>query len=299
MTKRGLGRGLSALIPGAPETGGADVGTGLLELPVSAIKPNPRQPRTMFDETALESMVASVKEVGVLQPVVVRTSGDGYELIAGERRFRAAQRAGLRTIPAVIRESDDVTSLQEAIIENIQREDLNPIELAEALRELQEELGATQELLAERVSMSRSSIANTIRLLQLPPKVQAMVADGKIQAGHARALLSIGDGEAQETLALRVAAEDLSVREVEELVRRYIDQSAASPAKGKKKAEHGNELASPMAEVEEILSEQLATRVKIQMGAKRGKIIVDFGSPDDLERIVSEIIGSGPGLAPD
>ncbi len=300
MTKRGLGRGLSALIPGAPDAAGGDAGSGLLELPVSAIAPNPRQPRTTFDEVALESMVASVKEVGVLQPVVVRTSGDGYELIAGERRFRAAQRAGLATIPAIVRESDDVTSLQEAIIENIQREDLNPIELAEALRELQEELGATQELLAERVSMSRSSIANTIRLLQLPPKVQGMVADGKIQAGHARALLSIGDGEAQETLALRVAAEDLSVREVEELVRRYIDQPPAVPAKGTKKAGPTEvAAASPLAEVEEILSEQLATRVKIQMGAKRGRIVVDFGSPDDLERIVSEIIGSGPGLAPE
>ncbi|MEX0991301.1 MAG: ParB/RepB/Spo0J family partition protein [Actinomycetota bacterium] len=299
MTKRGLGRGLSALIPGAPEAGGTAAGTGLLELPVNAITPNPRQPRTTFDEAALESMVASVREVGVLQPVVVRTTSDGYELIAGERRFRAAQRAGLATIPAIVRESDDVTSLQEAIIENIQREDLNPIELAEALRELQEELGATQELLAERVSMSRSSIANTIRLLQLPAGVQTMVADGKIQAGHARALLSIGDGQAQETLALRIAAEDLSVREVEELVRRYIDQPRAVPTKGKKKAGQPDVSASPLAEVEEILSEQLATRVKIQMGAKRGKIIVDFGSPDDLERIVSEIIGSGPGLAPD
>jgi ParB family chromosome partitioning protein len=295
----GLGRGLSALIPttAAPEIAAAEPGSALLEIPVGEIAPNPRQPRHVFEEAALEEMVASVREVGVLQPVVVRRTGSGYELIAGERRFRAAQRAGLATVPAVVRESDDVTSLQEALIENIHRQDLNPIELAEALRELQEELGVTQEVLAERVSMSRSNIANTIRLLALPPKVQEMVAEQKLQAGHARALLAMGDADAQEALALRVAAEDLSVREVEELVRRYVD---GPPKEVKtKRAPKDTPTPTPLAEVEEILSEQLATRVKIQMGAKRGKIVVEFGSPDDLERIVSEIIGSGPGLAPE
>ena len=294
MKRGGLGRGLGALIPGAPEEGAS----GLLEVPISAVAPNPKQPRSQFDEQALDGLVSSIKEVGVLQPIVVRRTGDTYELIAGERRLRAARKLGLASIPAVIRESDDVTALQEALIENIHRADLGPIELAEAYRELLEELGATQEVLAERLGMSRSAIANTIRLLQLPAEVQAMVAEGSLQAGHARALLAIGDPEAQISLGLRISAEDLSVREVEELVRRYVDQPPTpdKPGKAQKSAPAAS---SPLAEVEEILAEQLATRVKIQMGAKRGKIVVEFSSPDDLERIVSEIIGSGPGLAPD
>lgn len=244
----------------------------------------------------MESMVASVKEVGVLQPIVVRRVGDSYELIAGERRFRAAQRAGMTTIPAVVRDSDDLGSLQEALIENIHRADLNPIELAEAFQELQEELGATQEVLAARMGMSRSAVANTIRLLQLPPKVQQMVATKKIQAGHGRALLSLGDPAAQEALALRVAAEDLSVRDVEETVRRRLARD--EPPKGPKIAAGSRPPGppSPLAEVEEILAEHLATRVSIQMTAKRGKIVLEFGSPDDLERIVSQIVGGGPGL---
>lgn len=294
MKRGGLGRGLGALIPGAPEEGAS----GLLEVPISAVAPNPKQPRSQFDEQALDGLVSSIKEVGVLQPIVVRRTGDTYELIAGERRLRAARKLGLASIPAVIRESDDVTALQEALIENIHRADLGPIELAEAYRELLEELGATQEVLAERLGMSRSAIANTIRLLQLPAEVQAMVAEGSLQAGHARALLAIGDPEAQISLGLRISAEDLSVREVEELVRRYVDQPA-TPEKPGKAQKSAPAAASPLAEVEEILAEQLATRVKIQMGAKRGKIVVEFSSPDDLERIVSEIIGSGPGLAPD
>ena len=303
MTKQrgGLGRGLSALIPGAPEASGdaETPGAALLDLPVASIQPNKHQPRTVFNDEALSTLAASLKEVGVLQPVVVRRVGDGYELIAGERRFRAAQRAGLATIPAVIRESDDVTSLQEALIENIHRVDLGPIELAEAFTELLEELGATQEVLAERLGMSRSHVANTIRLLQLPPKVQEMVASGTLQAGHARALLAIGDGDAIETLALRAVAEDLSVRQVEELVRRYVEGPAPSVKTKDAKRPKAEPKETPLGEVEEILSEQLATRVKIQMGARRGKIVVEFGSPDDLERIVSEIIGSGPGLAPE
>ena len=303
MTKQrgGLGRGLSALIPNTPETVGEGglAGAGLLDLPVQQIRANPRQPRTVFNDDALSTLASSMKEVGVLQPVVVRVADQGYELIAGERRFRAAQLAGLSTIPAIVRDSDDVTSLQEALIENIHRVDLGPIELAEAFQELLEELGATQEVLAERLGMSRSHVANTIRLLQLPPKVQEMVAGGTLQAGHARALLAIGDGDAQETLALRAVAEELSVRQVEELVRRYIDGPEPSVKTKSAKKPTSAPKETPLGEVEEILSEQLATRVKIQMGARRGKIVVEFGSPDDLERIVSEIIGSGPGLAPD
>jgi ParB family chromosome partitioning protein len=294
MTKRGgLGRGLSALIPGAVEESGA----GLLEVPVESVLPNRRQPRTVFDDETLQALATSIQEVGILQPIVVRKSSAGYEVIAGERRLRAARLAGLATIPVILRDSDDAESLREALIENIHRENLNPIELAEAFRELLEELGLKQETLADRLGVSRSHVANTIRLLQLPTEVQQLLADGRIQAGHGRALLSLADGEAQTTLALRSAAEDLSVREVEDLVRRYLERPTAEPAAA---AESPSVPAqSSLAEVEEILSEQLATRVTIQMGRKRGKVVIEFGSADDLERIVSEILGSGPGLAPD
>lgn len=297
MTKRGgLGRGLSALIPGAVDEG---TGAGLLEVPVNAVKPNPRQPRTVFDEETLSALAVSIQEVGVLQPIVVRRTGEAFELIAGERRLRAAKAAGLATIPVVVRESDDAESLREALIENIHREDLNPIELAEAFRELLEELGLKQETLAERLGMSRSHIANTIRLLQLPADAQQLLAGGRIQAGHGRALLSLADSEAQTTLALRIAAEDLTVREVEELVRNYIDHPA-SEATGKPSLKAvPAPVENPLAEVEELLSEQLATRVTIQMGKRRGKMVIEFGSADDLDRIVSEIVGSGPGLAPE
>jgi ParB family chromosome partitioning protein len=281
------------LLPGAVEEG-----FGLLEIPVEAVAPNPRQPRTTFEDDALEALAMSIREVGVLQPIVVRKAGSGFELIAGERRLRAAKLAGLATVPAVVRESDDTESLREALIENIHREDLSPIELAEAFRELLEELGLKQETLAERLGMSRSHIANTIRLLQLPAEVQQLLAEGRIQAGHGRALLSLGDADAQRTLAVRIAAEDVSVREVEELVRNYIDHpSHAERAAQLTAVPEPQE--NPLAEVEELLSEQLATRVTIQMSKRRGKIVVEFGSADDLERIVSEIIGSGPGRAPE
>ena len=188
--------------------------------------------------------------------------------------------------------------LRDALIENIHREDLNPIEQAEAFKALLGELGLKQEELAERVGVSRSHIANTIRLLGLPLDVQQLLADDKVTAGHARALLSLGDKDAMSSLALRIAAEDLSVRQTEEAVRRFVDAPAEKrePAKDSQPPSTAD---AGLAEVEEILSEQLATRVSIQMGAKRGKVVIEFGSADDLERIVSEIIGSGPGLAPD
>jgi ParB family chromosome partitioning protein len=296
MSKRGgLGRGLSALIPGAPET--TEGSAGLLEVPVNAVAPNPKQPRTRWDEEEIDALAASIREVGILQPIVVRRSGERFELVAGERRLRAAKVAGLATVPVVLRDTDDSDLLREALIENIHRQDLGPIELAEAFRQLLEELGLKQEELADRVGVSRSHIANTIRLLQLPLNTQQLLTDGRIQAGHARALLALGDAEAVDALALRVAAEDLSVRETEELVRRYVDTPApaikTAPSEPSAMPEVG------MAEVEEILSEQLATRVQIQMGKKRGRVIIEFGSADDLDRIVSEIVGSGPGLAPD
>jgi ParB family transcriptional regulator, chromosome partitioning protein len=297
MSKRGgLGRGLSALIPGAPES--SDAGGALLDVPVNAVGPNPKQPRTRFDDEAIASLAASIKEVGILQPLVVRRASDGrYEVIAGERRLRAAKAAGLATVPVVLRDSEDADLLREALIENIHREDLNPIEQAEAFRQLLEELGLKQDELAERVGVSRSHIANTIRLLALPMEVQQLLADERITAGHARAILALGDKDAMSALALRIAAEDLSVRQTETIVRRFVD---VPPQVAPRSDEASDAVPdTQMAEVEEILSEQLATRVTIQMGAKRGRVIIEFGSPDDLDRIVSEIVGSGPGLAPD
>jgi ParB family transcriptional regulator, chromosome partitioning protein len=296
MSKRGgLGRGLSALIPGAPEAG--EVSSGLLEVPANAIAPNPKQPRSRFDDDTLKELAASIREVGILQPIVVRKTSQGYEVVTGERRLRAAKLAGLATVPVVLRDSDDADLLREALIENIHREDLNPIELGEAFRQLLDELGLKQEELADRVGVSRSHIANTIRLLALPFEVQQLLTDEKISAGHARALLALADQEAITSLSLRIAAEDLSVRETEEIVRRFIETPAeAAPKKKASPTEAGD---PNLAEVEEILSEQLATRVVIRMGRKRGQVLIDFGSADDLDRIVSEIIGSGPGLAPD
>jgi ParB family transcriptional regulator, chromosome partitioning protein len=281
----GLGRGLSALIPGAAEE------AGLLEIPVGAIERNPRQPRMAFDEESLEALARSIQEVGVLQPVVVRRMEVGYELVAGERRLRAARLAGLATLPAVIRDADDTESLRDALIENIHREDLGPLELAEAFQELLEDLGVTQETLAERLGMSRPHIANTIRLLQLPADVQRLIAERRLTAGHGRALLGLEDTEGQVSLGLRAAAEDLSVREVEELVRTYSQVPArletAKPATKSAPATDGM-----FGEAEEILSEQLQTRVLIKMGKRRGKIVVEFSSPDDLDRIIEEIVGA-------
>jgi ParB family chromosome partitioning protein len=297
MKRGGLGRGLSALIPGAIEEGGG----GLLEVPVGAIKPNPRQPRSTFDDEPLEALATSIREVGILQPIVIRRADAGFELIAGERRLRAAKLVGLATIPAVVRESDDADSLREALIENIHREDLNPVELAEAFRELLEDLGLKQETLADRLGVSRSHIANTIRLLALPPQVQSLLAQRKIQAGHGRALLSLGDADAQKNLALRAAAEELTVREVEDAVRSFLDAPTVASDAAATRVAAAPPVPEPsvLAEVEEILSEQLATRVQIQMARKRGRILIEFGSADDLDRIVSEIVGSGPGLAPE
>ena len=220
----------------------------------------------------------------MLQPIVVRREGDGYELVAGERRLRAGRLAGLATIPAVIRETDDTESLREALIENLHRDDLAPLEMAAAFQELLEELEVSQDTLAERLGFSRAHIANTIRLLQLPGEVQRLLAEGRLQAGHARGLLTLADPEAQKALALRVAAEGLSVRQVEELVRTYTDRgpkivAEAPPARDPRTAE-----------VEEILAENLSTRVRVQMGRRKGKIVVEFGSRKDLDRIVDRIV---------
>jgi ParB family transcriptional regulator, chromosome partitioning protein len=274
----GLGRGLSALIPGAAEEG------GLVEVPVGAIAPNPRQPRESFGEETLGALAASIREVGVLQPIVVRRRDRGYELVAGERRLRAARLAGLATVPAVIRETDESESLREALIENIHRQDLAPLELAAAFQELQDDLGVSQEELAERLGYSRPHVANTIRLLQLPSDVQKLVADGSLSAGHARALLALEDPEGQRMLALRVAAEGLSVRQVEDLVKSYRAGRTGRPARRTPRQPDARVL-----QAQEVLTDQLATRVQIQMGRRKGKIVIEVGSRDDLDRIVTRI----------
>jgi ParB family chromosome partitioning protein len=281
----GLGRGLSSLIPGAEDR-------GLLEVPVSAILPNKRQPRKDFPEEGLAALARSIREVGVLQPVVVRRRNGGFELVAGERRLRAARLAGLATIPAIVREGDDTESLREALIENLHREDLGPLEMASAFQELLEDLGVTQETVAERLGWSRAHVANTIRLLSLPGDVQGLLADQRIQAGHARALLGLPDDEARSTLALRAAAEGLSVRQVEDIVRNYSARQIAETGTGRA-------VDPVLSEIEELLSEQLATRVMVMLGKRKGKIVVEFATKEDLDRIVSEIIGSGPGQAPE
>ena len=277
----GLGRGLSALIPGAADE------TGLIEVPVNAVSPNPRQPRQAFDEESLEALARSIREVGVLQPIVVRVLNGGYELVAGERRLRAAKMAGLATIPAVVRTTDDTESLREALIENIHRQDLGALEQAAAFQELQEDLGVTQETLAERLGHSRSHVANTIRLLQLPGDVQRLLAEGGITAGHARALLGMEDAEAQGALAVRIAAEGLSVRQTEELVRAYAARPAGRPAKEARPPD------PKLLQYEEALAEALGTRVHVQRSRRKGKIVVEFGSKADLGRIASRIV-DGP-----
>jgi ParB family chromosome partitioning protein len=277
-----LGRGLSALIPGATEE------SGLLEVPLEAVVPNARQPRERFDDDSLLGLAHSIKEVGVLQPIVVRQRNGGYQLVAGERRLRAARIAGLATIPAVVRETDDTEALREALIENLHREDLGPLEQAAAFQELLEELGSSHDELAVRLGYSRSHVTNMIRLLQLPPGVQRLVAEGRLSAGHARPLLSLQDPEAQEALALRVAAEGLSVRQVEELVSSY-----SRGIGGRTGGRDGATRDPRLAEVEDLLADTLATKVRVQMGKRKGKVVIEFGSDDDLSRIVGVITGEG------
>jgi ParB family chromosome partitioning protein len=273
---------LSALIPGVEE----DQGARLVDVGVTDVSPNPRQPRTAFDEESLEALAASIRQVGLLQPIVVRRGSEGFELVAGERRLRAARLAGLSTVPAMVREGTDGDTLREALIENIHRADLAPLELAAAFQELLDELGGTQEGVAATLGVSRAHVANTVRLLSLPPAVQRLLAEGRIQAGHARALLGLPDDEARSSLALRAAAEGMSVRQVEDVVRR-----ALSP--GRPRAPVGREASPSSAAAEEALTDRLATRVRVTMGKRRGRITVEVGSPQDLDRIVSLITGAG------
>jgi len=256
------------------------------EVPIGAISPNARQPRQTFDEDALDELSASITEVGLLQPVVVRSLGNGqYELIMGERRWRASQRAGLDVIPAIVRETQDDAMLRDALMENIHRQQLDPLEEAAAYQQLLDDFGATHEQLAKKIGRSRPHISNTLRLLNLPPAVQKRVAAGVISAGHARALLSIEDPQAQERLAQRIVAEGLSVRAVEEIVAVRDD----IPAKPSRKAPGNRPVAPALRVLADRLSDRFETRVKVELGRSKGKITVEFATIDDLERIVKSM----------
>ena len=269
----------------APVQAGAPVvGAHFAELPLDAITPNPRQPRTVFEEEALAELVHSLREIGLLQPVVVRPlGGDRYELIMGERRWRAAQQAGFTAIPAIVRDTGDDAMLRDALLENLHRSQLNPLEEAAAYDQLLQDFGCTHEELAQRIGRSRPQISNTLRLLRLPPLVQRRVAAGVLSAGHARALLGLDDGAAQERLAQRIVAEGMSVRTVEEIVSLGGDQPAADPRPAKAR----RPVAPKLAVLADRLSDRFETRVKVDLGRSKGRIIVEFASLDDLERIVA------------
>jgi len=323
----GLGRGLGALIPTAPAAGtstGAPLdhvfgpahppvsgpattettpqpeaqdlvpvlGARFAELPISSIRPNAKQPRQVFDEDALAELTHSVREFGVLQPVVVREQGDGYELVMGERRLRASTEAGLTVIPAIIRTTADDDMLRDALLENIHRAQLNPLEEAAAYQQLLEEFGATHDELAHRIGRSRPQVSNTIRLLNLPGPVQRRVAAGVISAGHARALLGIDDSDVQEDLAARIVAEGLSVRATEELV--ALHAHGHGPKKATPRASTPRITAPAITELGDKLSDAFDTRVRVELGRRKGKITIEFASVDDLERIVATM---APGLA--
>ena len=317
--RRGLGKGLGALIPESPrvvdtepadgseplqrphlraaaaasldDVGVVEVpGAHYEEIPVYSISPNPRQPRRTFDEDALEELADSIREVGLLQPVVVRASGDGqYELIMGERRWRASQRAGLAEIAAIVRDTPDTDLLRDALIENLHRQQLDPLEEAAAYQQLLDDFGATHEQLAQKIGRSRPHISNTLRLLNLPPAVQKRVAAGVLSAGHARALLSLSDAGAQERLAHRIVAEGLSVRAVEEIV--SIGSDTDKPKS--RAARPGKAPTAPALErLATRLSDIFETKVKVELGRHKGKIVVEFASMDDLDRIIDAMTTS-------
>jgi len=276
---------------GAPEEGMRPVqGASFAELPLDAIAPNPRQPRDVFDEEALAELVHSIKEVGLLQPVVVRHTGGGrYELIMGERRWRASKEAGLERIPAIIRATEDEKLLLDALLENLHRAQLNPLEEAAAYDQLLQDFSCTHEQLADRIGRSRSQVSNTLRLLKLSPAVQRRVAAGVLSAGHARALLSLEDSEEQDRLAHRIVAEGLSVRAVEEIVALQGMEGDSAAERRPRRPRAGRRLSPELADLASRLSDRFDTRVKVELGQKRGKIVVEFASVEDLNRIMTTI----------
>ena len=307
--RRGLGRGLGELfqrteVEPEPEDAAGPTnglvhepiaapvpipeGSYFAELPADSITANPRQPRTVFDDEAMQELVESIQEVGLLQPIVVRPLGSGrFELVMGERRWRASQAAGLATIPAIVRETEDHELLRDALLENLHRAQLNPLEEAAAYQQLLEDFGCTQDELSGRIKRSRPQISNTMRLLRLPATVQRRVAAGVLSAGHARALLAVDDPAHQERLAQRIVAEGLSVRSIEELV------TVGDTGNGRKPRRSGRRVVAPQAEeVAARLSDLLDTRVRVDLGRTRGRITIDFASVDDLERI-ADLIEAG------
>ena len=289
--KGGLGRGLGSLLP-IGERG--EESSIYRELPLAAISPNSNQPRKAFDEESLNALSASIAAIGVLQPILVRAvSEDSYEIIAGERRFGAAKRAGLDRIPALVHNADELSSLERAVVENLHRQDLNPLEEASAYQQLIEDFGLTHETLALRMGKSRVSITNSLRILQLPPSILSMIAQGLISAGHARALLGSPDRIFQESLARKIVEESLSVRSVEEEIRRERD-TVTEPVSDKASRIKGQARVAPrpavVLELEEILEELFSTRVKVDFVSRdsmiqRGKVVIEFSSLEDLERI--------------
>ena len=322
--RRGLGRGLGSLIPTLPAAAPAaapssppagqpagqegasgrpdpahtvpegeataELGAWFAEVPVGAVVPNPRQPRQVFDEEAMAELVHSVREVGLLQPVVVRPTGPGsYELVMGERRWRACQQAGMTAIPAIVRRTQDDAMLRDGLLENLHRAQLNPLEEAAAYQQLLEDFGCTHEELAARIGRSRPQISNTLRLLKLSPTVQRRVAAGVLSAGHARTLLAVPDAEAQDRLATRVVAEGISVRSLEELV--TLGETGQAPATGARVRRTPGADADAAA-LAQRLGDHLDTRVRIDVGRSRSRITIDCASGDDLRRVLARIDGS-------
>ncbi len=287
--KGGLGRGLDSLIPSTPlpriETTEGKVVADRAEVDINAISPNPKQPRTTFDEDALNELAASIKEVGVMQPPVVRSLPNGrYELIMGERRLRASKLAGLLTIPVIIRNTPDNELLREALVENIQRSQLNPLEEGAAYQNLLNDFGYTHDELAIKVGKSRSAVTNTLRLLNLPASVQRRIAAGVLTAGHARALLAMTDEAEIEKLALKIVAEGLSVRAVEELV--ALGKESSKP----KKASTPKSISPQLQEMSDRIADRLDTRVNVELGKEKGKITIEFADLEDLARITEAIL---------
>jgi ParB family transcriptional regulator, chromosome partitioning protein len=299
--KSGLGRGLGALIPAEySEVASNETMRGAFEVPVAAVRPNPNQPRSHFDEESLAGLTASIAEIGVLQPVLVREVGEGqFELIAGERRWRASKRAGLQSIPVVVRDADtDASSLEQALVENLHRADLNAMEEAAAYQQLVEDFGLTQDAVAKRVGKSRAAVSNTLRLFQLPPAIQALVAENQLTAGHARALLGTPDRAYQTALAQRIVRDGLSVREAEEAVRlRSGDtpdpEPTPAPDSPQKPTQRPRPTTDPaFLELESLLGDHLDTRVVIAGGGTgKGRLTVEFADVADLERIYRRMVG--------
>lgn len=307
--RSGLGKGLGALIPTEVVRDREDQRTALREVSVGSIRPNPMQPREHFDEESMSALAASIKELGVLQPILVREVGGGgadeFELIAGERRWRASRRAGLQTIPVLVQSTDDVHSLEKALVENLHRQDLNPLEESAAYQQLIDDFGYTHEQVATRVGKSRAAITNVLRLSQLPAGVQRLLAEGQITAGHARALLGTPDRAFQESLAKSIVANGLTVRAVEDKVRVRAERDGSSggatredgrsPVSGEPVAPGAATTKLPppgILELEELLSAFLNTRVKVELTNKRGKVMVEFATLEDLERIYKLMVGA-------